>query len=143
MTSSCRSAVSHPRSLPTALCRVSEMEYIFADGKYILIQDGEVVYSTPDIAVMYCRTTEDEIDGYLVAHGGRGFIHEQMEDLKEYTSDEHHQAYVRRLTIVEGPFEIEDLNKFLHISGYIGAYCRRKAKVAADAAILQIMSSCS
>lgn len=119
------------------------MEYIFADGKYILFQDGEVVYKTDEISVMYCRIEEDGVDGYLVAHGAPDFIREQYEDIKSYVSDEHHQEYVRRLTIVDGPFDIEDLNKFLHVSGYIGAYCRRKAKEVVDDALQKIMSSAS
>lgn len=119
------------------------MEYIFADGKYVLIRDGEVVYSTPAISVMYCRITEDSMDGYLVAHGAPEFIAEQYDDLKSYVSDEHHQEYVRRLTIVDGPFEIEDLNKFLHVAGYIGLYARRQAKAVVDDALQKIMSSTS
>ena len=91
------------------------------DERIILHRDDQPI-GPPLQTVAVCF---DRDGGVLHKHGKPEAVRQWYEQTRRKFIDAGHADMVEDLVVIEAAFPVEELNKMLHISGYVGVYCKR------------------
>ena len=107
------------------------MHYELDDqGNYVLVTEGEhrVIGKTVAICFSYDPSEDRGIKSCLHKHGSPELINNWASDTrKKYIETEEPFAHIMadQITVMEGIFPLDELDKILSITGYIGTYYER------------------
>lgn len=99
----------------------NEYNYKLVDGKYVL-HKGDKPYLEPMTTVAIAFDTDG---GTLLKHGEPRLVKKWAEEVVAALSKSSHPELANTLVVVDGRFTLEDLDKMLHITGYMGIFYKK------------------
>lgn len=97
-----------------------EPTYTVENGLYVFYLNGERKFETDVVAIMFDRES-----GVLLKHGKPENVRAEFDKYKAKLSASEDGALILDvLTVVEGAFDVAELNKVVSTSGYIGVLYR-------------------
>ncbi|MFW9899664.1 MAG: hypothetical protein ACFFDY_00070 [Candidatus Thorarchaeota archaeon] len=100
------------------------MNYKFGDNKYKLINDdGEVLASMKEVAIVF-----DKKHSCLLRHGELKLVEKYYNDTMYKYRKNNLSDIANDLAMIWGKLDIEELNKIIQITNYIGIFYKKKQK---------------
>jgi len=101
--------------------------YEYDDGWYFLLDETrQCLWSGKEIAVGFSYDPDDDpIPGTLHKHGSPEAINKWAAEQRKLLSAAGLQDMAKRIIVVSGQIPVEDLNKIISISGYVGIWYKR------------------
>jgi hypothetical protein len=93
--------------------------------EYILNEDGEYVLCFGEDRLVIGKTVAlafDREDGTLMKHGSVDLINQWAEGTRKKYFAAGLTEIAEVLTVIEGPFPLEELNKMISSTGYVGCF---------------------
>jgi hypothetical protein len=95
-------------------------EYILnEDGEYVLCFDNDRIVVGKTVAIAF-----DMVDGTLMKHGNADVVCQWVEGFRKRMSAALPEI-AASLAMIEGPFPLEELNKMISITNYVGRFYRQ------------------
>lgn len=98
-----------------------EPTYVLENGLYVFYLNNQRVFESASVAILF-----DKENGVLLKHGVPDIVRETIgiyEAKLSQTEDGH--VLLDALEVVEGAFNVEELNKVINIMGYILQFYER------------------
>jgi hypothetical protein len=96
-------------------------EYVLnEDSEYVLCFDNERIVMGKTVAIAF-----DREDGSLIKHGNADLINQWVEGTRKRYCAAGLPEIAEVLTIIEGPFPLEELNKIISSTDYVGRFYRQ------------------
>lgn len=108
----------------------NEYNYKLVDGKYVL-HKGDKPYLEPMTTVAIAFDTDG---GTLLKHGEPHMLKKWAEEVVAALRKSSHPELANTLVVVDGRFTLEDLDKVLNITGYMGIFYKKM--LAGEAQVL-------
>lgn len=108
----------------------NEYNYKLVDGKYVL-HKGDKPYLDPMTTVAIAFDTDG---GTLLKHGEPRLVKKWSEEVVTALRKSSHPELANTLVVVDGRFTLEDLDKVLNITGYMGIFYKKM--LAGEAQVL-------
>lgn len=99
------------------------MEYVKKDGVYYLDRDGLQTMIGEKVAV--CFEKADDRESVLLRHGAPKMVSDYVRHYKQSLESLQLTEISDCIHVIEGEIELEELNKMIGITGYVGRYCER------------------
>jgi hypothetical protein len=101
--------------------------YTLKHGTYFLYADTDVkekniLKGCDEIAICF---SFGGITYTLHKHGDPKWVNKWMEDTKKSYEGSHLADFAGKLMVVQGKFPVEEINKIINNSGYIGAFLKK------------------
>lgn len=99
-----------------------QVEYLKTpDNLYAFEIDGERLFETDEVAVLF-----DSKNGTLFKHGPPAVVTKEFEAMKAgLAGTDIGQGIINSLVILEGKFELEDINKIVCNTGFMAIYLKK------------------
>lgn len=95
----------------------NEPRYEMEDGKYAFYIDNERLFETEEVAILF-----DKGFSVLIKHGDPTYVNEHYESIFRCSRETMFDTIMNDLIVIQGKFDIEELNKVISISDYIGKF---------------------
>lgn len=96
-------------------------------GSFYFMQRGNIVYMADEVAVLVDHDPNAEMST-LLKHGPVDAVRDYFATMRKRYHETGMDQFLEHVIMVEsGEWDPDDLNKFIHISGYIGTYLNEKA----------------
>lgn len=101
---------------------MSQCEYRFADGTYRFYLDEQETMTIPDarVAIAYAYHPDLDIKGTLHKHGHPESVKAWYDKAVSAYRQAGFPEIAEQLFYAEGPISVEQLNKCLNVTGYVG-----------------------
>ena len=106
-----------------------DYQYRINGGQYVL-HDGDdpIGPLLEEVAIAFDRES-----GTLHKHGSPEMVENWVKNARQKFNDAGYDKFADDLVTISGKFPLEDLNKFLTHTGYIGLYFKRQMESIQDA----------
>lgn len=91
-------------------------------GSYYFMCRDEIVYMADEVAVLVDHDPNVEMST-LLKHGPVDSVRDYYAKMRKRYHDSGMGDFLKHMVVIEsGEWDPEDLNKFIHIAGYVGIY---------------------
>lgn len=100
--------------------------YRLLDGEYCLFYGDELQRRMPEVSICYSKTTFGANILYVLhKHGSPDMIKQWHENTVKKYAASGFQEEIESMGVITGKYPIEELNRMLDTSGYLGIFLRK------------------